>query len=369
MFWRKKRRRTRLRNLVPISTRDRGPATFFHGREKELAAFKTACEEAHRDNSGAILIFQGPPGAGKTALLHECRKRAQANGWSTADIKGDALHDPGILARELNFVSPDKVLDHYGNDLRLGLKAILRLVFRRTTGQTLEYRGDSIKEVLRKAASSRGVVLTLDEAQNMEVGVQTKAAEKPAISLSLEWIHNGTVGAPVILLAAGLGTSKAVIESFGISRFLGGAIHLMESLDDEAAQKVIRDWLVRSGGAPEDHPFLEHWVVTLAAECYGWPQHIQRYMPAAAKWLRDHGHMPSGQVPQSILDEGRANREEYYDGRVSGLGEQDRVALADLVRRKGKHSNSLRKILWTPFPGSAIEKKQGLYSTIFCIRG
>ena len=291
--------------------------------------------DAHRTSGGAIFLVQGPPGAGKSALLHECLERASARGWRVAEIKGDALHDPGSLARKLGMRRLDKILERNKGSGKIAVKAGLEIGIQGEAGQD---RGDSIEEVLRKAAGPLGVVLTLDEVQNLKVGVQTMPKEKPAISLNLELIHNGKMGVPVVLVAGGLGSSESVLETFGISRIPEEDVCYLGSLENDATRAVIRDWLVWGGRAPENHSYLPHWVEFLATECHGWPQHIHIYAQAAARWLSRNNNELTAEVPAALFEEAWAKRKNYYVKRASKLKEPYRRAVASLLQQKGKGS-------------------------------
>ena len=321
LFWKKQPRLIAPRDLVPIDTRDRGPATFFHGREKELGVLRTACEHARSDNRGTIVFFQGPPGAGKTALLYECLEYAEADGWRTADISISALHNPDELAEELGRPRVRTKVRRTQTDVRVGLNAELHATVQHKRERSAEWAGLSVKQILKKAAGHHGLLLALDEVQAISEEAPVGSSQRASVVARLMDIHNGKLGVPVVLVAGGLGTSRKVLKSFGISRFMGYAVHLLGSLEDDAARNVIRDWLVFSGGAPADHPCLQHWIETIAAECHGWPQHILRYAPDAAQWLLDHGHVPAPQVPLSVLQAGQRKREEYYHERTADLGE------------------------------------------------
>ena len=340
---------------------DRGPAKYFHGRTTELGIFQSTLELAQSTKGGTILLFQGPPGAGKSALLHECMERAKAAGWRVADIKGDALHDPGILARKLGVSRPDKIIESDQGGGNVGIKAVLEVSISTEAGHVREYSGDPAETVLQKAGGSHGVVLALDEAQNLEVGVQTREAEKPAISLSLELIHTGKMGVPVVLVAGGLGTSRNVFKSFGISRFRRQRINQLGSLAPQEARAVVSDWLVNDGGAPKDHSYLVRWIDTLAAECHGWPQHLQVYAQQAAGWLKHHSSELTPEVPPVVLEEARKDRQEYYHGRMAGLRKSDRVALASVVREKGKGGTlSWAEMIAAFSPGRTSEQAEQL---------
>lgn len=107
MFWpfrtRSKRSDSRENVLrVADDVSDRGPAKYFHGRRLILSAIEVKCRQASAQAGGTTFLIQGVPGAGKTALLEECAKRALVAGWQIADIDPDALWDPEELHKSLN---------------------------------------------------------------------------------------------------------------------------------------------------------------------------------------------------------------------------------------------------------------------------
>ena len=234
--------------LVHMPRRDRGPTPFFHGRTVELAAFQGVLDDACHSKGGIIFLVQGPPGAGKSALLDECAKRARKDKWCVASIKSRALHDAGELARKLGLRRADQVIDHTSREGRLGVRAGSEISFKGDAGEARKYRGDAIEDLLQTAVAGRkGVLLLLDEAQNMATGMQTREENKAAISENLELIHNGEVGVPVVLLCGGLGTTQSVIRFFGVSRLAEGAVFNLEALGPAEAAGMVRDWLIRSG--------------------------------------------------------------------------------------------------------------------------
>ncbi len=321
------------RQLVPITTRDRGPATFFHGRERVIKAFQKVQVDACASNGGTIFLIQDAPGAGKSALLHECARRAVVDGWRAAEITNDALYDPAALADAVDMPYATKSTVHREAGWRVGLSSAVALFRRGAEGMSSEYAGRALRKVLVAAATPNGLVLVLDEVQTLGKAVGTP--HDLTLTQTLEQIHNGKVGAPVILLAGGLGISRSVLGKFGISRFERRRVMRLGRLSGSAERAVIRDWLVRAGGARGDSQCLARWIDTIAAECYGWPQHIQNYAAAAAQWLLDTGGVLTAQVPTEALAEGRDARVEYYEGRVEDLDRADRVALARLLRRAG----------------------------------
>ncbi|MXW33037.1 MAG: ATP-binding protein [Rhodothermaceae bacterium] len=73
---------------------DRGPAEYFHGRTQILCDFEDLLRRVRKGENGTTFLIQGTPGAGKTALLYECEKRAIAYEWDVTNIEVGALWDP-----------------------------------------------------------------------------------------------------------------------------------------------------------------------------------------------------------------------------------------------------------------------------------
>ena len=336
--------------LVPITTDDRGPATFFHGREIECRAFRDVRASARLSNGGTIFLIQGAPGAGKTALLHECALRAEGDGWRVATIKSDALHDPDALAGRLGLSYATKTTVHSEAAWRVGLSSVAALFRRRSKGRTSEYAGLAVDKILKAGATPSGLVLVLDEVQNLRT-LHGRLCQ-PAIEKHLDLIHNGGIGAPVVLLAGGLGTSEGVFGTFGVSRFMQDCVRQLGGLAPPAERAVIRDWLVKGGGAHGDQEHLAHWIDRIASECHGWPQHIQVYAPRAARWLRDGGGGLTAEVPAVVLAQGDERRVKYYESRLVGLARDDRKAIANLLGRMGESRTLEESDLIAAFSGN-----------------
>ncbi len=84
---------------------DRGETKYFHGRKKDVEYFLRRLSESKDRKVGTIFLVQGPPGVGKTALLGECRKRAEQEGWSTAaETHGWGHHIASYLDPALEYL-------------------------------------------------------------------------------------------------------------------------------------------------------------------------------------------------------------------------------------------------------------------------
>ncbi len=75
-----------------------------------MSDFNELAERAVQAKSGTTFLIQGAPGAGKSALIDQCKKWAQEKGWKTAEIKPTALWDPDALR---DFLGSGKILLAY----------------------------------------------------------------------------------------------------------------------------------------------------------------------------------------------------------------------------------------------------------------
>ena len=296
--------------------KDRGRAKYFHGREEVLgilAELRADARQGVAGDQGTTFLIQGAPGAGKTALLYRCAEEAVRDGWAVARIDGGALYDPAHMVECLGKTYTRGKVRRAGGGV-LGASA--------SVGR--EIAGISrATQLLKKHAPKRGLLLVLDEVQNIRD--YADHSHKPEVKDTLNLIHNGEVGRPVILLAGGLGTSEAAFSSLGVSRFYDGCVVNLGRLAPEPERAIIRDWLVRDGGAEGD---ATPWIDAIAKETHGWPQHIIAFAEPAALIVRsNHGQMtPDGL--EAVLQQGQQRKENYYFARVQGISKQDRVALS-----------------------------------------
>ena len=166
----------------------------------------------------------------------------------------------------------------------------------------------------------------LDEAQRIGTTISRINADQFAIATDmLNAIHNGTLDRPVILMAAGLGTTAGAFESLGISRFNKKCLVDLGALDKEAECAVIQDWLKKEGGAKGD-PAV--WIDAISRETYGWPHHILSYVEPAVNQLGTCNGVMTTEGLNTVLDAGRELRSEYYERRAHDFDEEQRHCFA-----------------------------------------
>ncbi len=296
---------------------DRGKAKYFHGRKQILANFKERLELAMANTeAGTTFLIQAAPGAGKTALLHECARLAAIEGFAVAEVDPHKLLDPEVLHESIDtsWMRWRRWLTHGSASVDVG-------VFK--AGVVVGGAAKTPLGVIEKGKG--GLVLLLDEAQLMDdLAVGTGIPFIGAKAL-LTAIHNGRTGRPVMLVAAGLSATKQAFKDLKISRFKDNCYVELGPLKPEAERAVIQDWLKEDGKA-KGNPMA--WIDSIAAETYGWPQHVSAYAQIAAVHLRATGRKMTPKKLNTVLEAGRLKRTKFYEARADGLIEEHRAAIA-----------------------------------------
>ena len=298
---------------------DRGPAKYFHGRRQILRDFKELIVRAAQAKSGTTFLIQGAPGAGKTALLHECEKLAREGKWKIARIYPPALWYPEELQPCLD---PKKSFQIEAGSAQVRIPSIAQ------AGISMSRPFQTIKTLLQK--EKKPLLLILDEAQTLGEKDEIPPDQIHIVRSILNAIHNGELDKPVILLTGGLGTTADAFRKLGISRFSRRCLVELGVLSKEAEQDVLRDWLTKDGKAKGD-PAV--WIGAISRETHGWPQHILSYVKPALDQLRADKRVMTAEGLNAVLEEGRAGRSEYYEHRAHGFGEEYRVSFAKLFAK------------------------------------
>ncbi len=298
---------------------DRGPAEYFHGRQEIIDTFTSALERYLGKKRGTTFLIQGAPGAGKTALLDKLSVEARAKNWDVAIIKMKDLYDPISMAQSLG---ESYVMDkQYAANV--GIHGIGGGYSRNVAGYS------SVDGLLKEEAPEEGLILVLDEAQYL-INLNETPSEKHVARDTLDVIHNGRIGRPVILLAAGLGTTQSALNSLGISRFVRDCTVGLGALGEESERKVIRDWLTKEGGAKGDPA---PWIHAIAKKCHGWPQHIISYVDPAVAYLKSNNHRMTDDGLQIVLEKGHDFRVDYYETRAREFSLQQRRVIGSFIAK------------------------------------
>ena len=230
-----------LKGLAAFTERgDREDAVFFVGRDHEIGAVERLCARAQRAIragerfEGATLLFQGAPGAGKTALLSELQHR-----WLGAPATDDAPGPVGFRGRPARrrtlerprlrgngrtgdtkgggFPGWTRPPARHGRATRTPLPASPDgFVPANGPARPRLHQRSPFVELAEAVASFHGggwpgpVCLMVDEIQATEQGRASVLGR----------LHEGVPGLPIVPLLAGLGSSEDRLSSLnvGLSR-------------------------------------------------------------------------------------------------------------------------------------------------------
>ncbi len=311
---------------------DRGATPYFHGRTPILDSFENRLVDDKENNEGTIFLVQGPPGIGKTALLDECRKKAKREKWEVRKLVVTALWDPDLMAECLGLkkkeVATEKTIGgggkvkYFGASLEGGLSRTTKKATPKVTPKSLIQK---IKDPL---------LLILDEAQRMGESKNINGPYKDEVSDLLTEIHNGELGKPVILLAGGLGMTHAAFKALGISRMAAQCHFDMKPLEEEEERQVIKNWLKRAGKAKGD---TTDWINAITQETYLWPRHVDSYARNAAHLVYANDGVMTPELLRLVMEKGREERMEYYQGRLYGVDNDDILRLVKIFRNAQEH--------------------------------
>ena len=216
---------------------DREDTPFFGGRTDEIATVENALKRIQRRTQedhwhpagGETVLFQGAPGAGKSALLYYLAKVWRSSGQNApvvVDTESTHYVDERRLALRIAEAADPALSARLGHSAagRSGSRAdISNDIPGSVTGSgsaesghqavkaPVELSLDTVKEALTE--SKRPVVLILDEAQDLEsFSVETVL---PVISR----LHTGNHGGPFLTVLAGLAYSSGVLREAALRAF------------------------------------------------------------------------------------------------------------------------------------------------------
>ncbi len=338
-----------------------GREPFFRGREAEYEVYRSAVTSLSEGIvGGGTMVFQGAPGAGKSALMEECMEAVRRHStpeapWVAVAIRPETLKsavDVMILLIEaanaenerLSKIAPGTAAGKLKGFLEIGRKLYGELSERGigvasvSVGGKPEAGGSGdtanlSEPVFRSTApllENLHLVVLVDEAQNIPVSGPTKGV--------MDCLHHPPAKIPLVSAFFGLSDTQRVLRDCGLSRFADERVVTLEPLPDEDSACAIRSAFDAYGfvGTQED---WEVWVNRLAELSQGWPQHINRVAVAAARVIFDNGGCINGALLEEALESGRKRKDAYYAGRLAA-GTQDpglykQIALAAETRPNG----------------------------------
>lgn len=316
--------------LLRSDRADRYREPFFRGRVAEYEAFRRGARALAKGVAGGqTLVFQGAPGAGKSALMHECIAAVRIHStpddpWAAVEIEPGTLRSPSATAAAIADAVHDERSRLAASASRLrgaiekgaqAARGAFASASRRGGGvMGVSVGGDaSMDRVAREAFRSiervcRGtrVVVFVDEAQNTPDGAMD----------ALDCMHRGLTGIQLLPVFLGLGDTGGVLSERGISRPPAERLLEMPPLAGRDARASLGMAFDAYGVHGRNRA---RWLAELAALSQGWPQHLNRVATGAIRVAMNHGmnvdHAPLADARAA----GSASKTEYYEARLRGL--------------------------------------------------
>ncbi len=309
-----------------------GREPFFRGREAEFGVYQSAVRSLSEGIvGGGTMIFQGAPGAGKSALMAECleavrRHSTPEDPWVAVSLNPGSLRFPDRVVRalvqaanaeseRLRERASGAVARVLGDGWDRG-RQLLREIPDRDVSvggvswsrRDRERSAEGLFEHAGQVLSGCHLVVCVDEAQNTPVDRLTRDV--------LDCLHRDPQGIPLVAAFFGLSDTQDVLRQCGLSRFARGRVVNLDPLPVEEAAAVIRAAFDAYGftGTAEEQ---DTWVTQLATLSQGWPQHLNSVSVAAGEVLQAHGGCmnPAGLAEAMAVAE--ESKREYYAARLA----------------------------------------------------
>ncbi|MCY4214142.1 MAG: hypothetical protein OXF68_11010 [Gammaproteobacteria bacterium] len=304
--------------------KDRAPLTgrgvpFFSGREAEISAFREMANGLSLgDGANATIVAEGPPGAGKSALMCQFMEEMRSlpptetgrRRWLPVPLSAESAESPShvadaidkaiitCLARDLlategaarppgeAATSVERLSEYWGRLDAAGAKAKAREFFDRggsVLGFSLGVSRQGPPTSINEAAERRSnawqrwqIVLMIDEAQGIAPG---KPHEGKG---TLSALHQGLIKAPVSFCAFGLPGTLVALADVNVSRLMDGRTIRLGGLEAAAAKQTVKrcfNAFAVDGGGP--------WQEAVLKRAANWPQHLAIYLNAAIRQIHE----------------------------------------------------------------------------------
>ncbi len=321
--------------------RDRAPLTgagspFFSRREVEINQFReSAGQLAKGFRANNTLVFEGPPGCGKTALLDQITADVNAypadrcgRDWLPVCMNGSRAMDPAAVmasvdeaialrlakyaaAEEPNNNALTRLQEFLGisdTSVERGKQTVAAVLGRgiRIGGFQVGAKNERVPRDIEDAIAMRGpkwdgwnIVLLIDEAQQ----IHNLGPEKTS---TLSSIHQGMLEPPILFAAFGLVGTQTALTKVGVPRPSADKKFALGKVADDDVTKACERAMRRF--KPTHSAQLTQAITKRSC---GWPQHVASYLIAVAENPK--------QGVQAVLSKGDLRRDSYYGDRLESL--------------------------------------------------
>ncbi len=274
-------------------------------------------------------ILEGAPGAGKTSLLHEMRKRWTGEGGtprvvtlSSTDLTDDTAVGVGAV---LDAWTMDRA--SWKGTVMDRLKQI-NAIGAGPGGPSVGFSDAEIPGTLRMVANRYPkreclgpIIVAVDEAQRF-AGDQTTPEAR-----FLQAIHDGTTGLPLTLVLAGLSDTAARARQMQLTRSI--AVHEIRGLESTEPGTFMEKLCQHFGLDISRHITRLH---DLAGLCDSWPRHLHHAgVELAEEALRVNGDMDRIDW-DGVTEETLRRRQDHYRSQYSPQMRKSRSLTAAVMR-------------------------------------
>lgn len=323
---------------------ERKPPIAFGGREDIIGSI---CEisqylfDSERFLGGDTFIIGGPPGSGKTSLVHETIKRLAETSEDRQTVQSVFCTSPSAvgayqkllwaLASALTGTSKDKLRNEHKSLFSVEVKAEAVGAVKGEYGREVKVQdANSLDQIisLTNRSPNRPVVVFIDEAQNVEKGSD--------VARLIDLLHTQNE-LPILLVCTGLANTKDRLHELKlVSRstlkhyFPLGLLEPKESVQTaiDALDVICEKTGVQQTIEQERDLIAER----IAVESDNWPRHLTCYLIALCEELIEQDE-PSlvGLNLAGTISAGNEYRQAYYQERLN-TSKIPVPVLADLYR-------------------------------------
>ena len=278
----------------------------------------------------ATWLFQGAPGAGKTALISQLEpltvpKKTWLTRTGLALALGKNTERPVQVCQinNLNILEDmwelqKKIAGTWipGAEKEMEARRMLEMGVslevahgKEQTEKTLMSWEDVVKKVTGNPGEYPPMLMMMDEAQ----AIDHKAGKQ------LLWLHQGNDGLPIVPVFGGLAYTRKRFKDkrINLSRIGNDRALTLKGLPEKDCREAVRRFLKKFRIIASAQA-TEQWTKAIAEDCMGWPQHLHVGLQGMAWELLEPG--VDGNLDQADLKKARQfakeRRNAYYSDRL-----------------------------------------------------
>ena len=343
----------KLRKLI-ADHGERKPPIAFGGRENIIGS---VCEisqylfDAERFLGGDTFIIGGPPGSGKTSLVHEIIKRLAKRTLMSKPVQSVFCASPSAvgayqnllwnLASALTGTSKEKLRSEHKSLFSVEVKAEALGAVKGEYGREVKVpNANSLDRLisLTKKPANQPIVVFIDEAQNVEKGGD--------VARLIDMLHTQNE-LPILLVCAGLANTKDKLHELKlVSRSTLKHYFALGPLEPEESAETARhalDVICEKAGVQRTSDQKRDLIADrIATESDNWPRHLTCYLIALCEELakQDRPSLADFRLVDAIRT-GSEYRQAYYQERLN-TSKMPIPVLADLYRAiRAEHLSQL----------------------------